>query len=243
MRNEELSLRKIDLLVVNGTLLPLSPGSEPIPGGYVAVAANRIVALGPASEAGGYAAEKTIDASGCVVMPGLINGHTHSAMSLFRGVADDLPLKTWLEEYIFPVERNCLGPGFVYWGALLACAEMIRSGTTCFADGYYFEEEVAKAAGKAGLRALLGQGIIDFEVPGCPTLSECLSRFESMVDEFSDSSLMTVGLFPHSTYTCSPALLEKCRDTAERFGTPLLIHLAETRNEVEEVSKEFGNTP
>jgi 5-methylthioadenosine/S-adenosylhomocysteine deaminase len=176
-------------------------------------------------------------------MPGLVNAHTHAAMSLFRGLADDLPLKTWLENHIFPAEKRWVNEEFVYWGTLLSIAEMIRSGTTTFADGYFFEEQAALAVQQSGMRAFLGQGIMDFPTPDSPSPEETLKRFEAFIQNHSGSSLIHPCLFPHSVYTCSPDLLRRCRDFADRYGIPIIIHLAETKNEVDEVLKNYGETP
>ena len=236
--------RKIDLLITNGTLLTLTPGSGQILNGAVAISGNRIFALGPKSEIEKrFEASKTIDAREGLIMPGLVNAHTHAPMSLFRGLADDLPLKVWLEDYIFPAERKCVDEEFVHWGTLLACAEMIRSGTTTFADGYFFEERVAQAVSQSGLRALLAEGVLDFPTPDSPSPSQTLIKIEDFIRTYSDSTLIRPTLFPHSAYTCSPDLLKKCRHLADRFHLPLIIHLSETQSEVEEVSKRYGRRP
>jgi 5-methylthioadenosine/S-adenosylhomocysteine deaminase len=236
--------RKIDCLVTNGTLLTLAQGSGPILNGTVAISGNTIIALGPKSEIEKrFEASKTIDARGGLIMPGLVNAHTHAPMSLFRGLADDLPLKVWLEDYIFPAEWKCVDEEFVHWGTLLACAEMIRSGTTTFADGYFFEERVAEAVSQSGMRALLAEGILDFPTPDSLSPSKTLIKIEDFIRFYSDSSLIRPTLFAHSAYTCSPELLKKCRQVADRFEVPLIIHLSETQNEVEEVFKRYGRRP
>ena len=243
MRNKSEG-QKIDLLLTNGTLLTLTPGSGQIPNGAVAISGNRIIALGPKSGIEKrFEASKTIDAREGLIMPGLVNAHTHAPMSLFRGLADDLPLTAWLEDYIFPAEGKCVDEEFVHWGTLLACAEMIRSGTTTFADGYFFEERVAEAVSQSGLRALLAEGILDFPTPDSPSPSQTLLKIEDFIRIYSDSTLIRPTLFAHSAYTCSPELLKKCRDVADRFGVPLIIHLSETQSEVEEVSKRYGRRP
>jgi 5-methylthioadenosine/S-adenosylhomocysteine deaminase len=176
-------------------------------------------------------------------MPGLINSHIHAPMALFRGLADDLPLKKWLEEYIFPVEAKWVHEEFVYWGTLLAIAEMLRSGTTTFADGYFFEEQVAQAVRQSGMRSLLGQGVLDFPTPDSPSPAESLKKAEAFIEAYTDSPLIRATIFPHSVYTCSPVLLKRCKELADRHGLPMVIHVAETRSEVEEISKKYGKTP
>ena len=236
--------KTVDLILTNGTLLPLSPGSAPIPEGALAVSNGGITALGPKAQIeNSFEARRTIDAGGGLIMPGLVNAHTHAPMALFRGLADDLPLKVWLEEYIFPAEARWVDPDFVYWGALLACAEMIRSGTTTLGDGYFFEEHVARAVQQAGLRAVLGQGILDFPNPGSPSPAESLKKAEAFLQQSRISSLIHPALFPHSLYTCSPGLLKQCQNLAELYGVPLIIHLAETQMELKEVYKKYGQSP
>jgi 5-methylthioadenosine/S-adenosylhomocysteine deaminase len=205
---------------------------------------GRIAAVGAKTQVESlFEASETIDARSGLIMPGLVNAHTHAAMSLFRGLADDLPLKTWLEDHIFPAEKRWVNQEFVYWGTLLAIAEMIRSGTTTFADGYFFEEQAALAAQQSGMRAFLGQGILDFPTPDSSTPAETLIRIETFIATHSVSSLIHPTLFPHSVYTCSPDLLRRCRDIADRYGVPLIIHLAETKSEIDEVLRKYGRTP
>jgi 5-methylthioadenosine/S-adenosylhomocysteine deaminase len=176
-------------------------------------------------------------------MPGLVNSHVHAPMSLFRGLADDLPLKTWFEDHIFPAEGKWVGGEFVYWGTLLACAEMIRSGTTAFGDGYFFEERAAKGVSESGLRALLAQGTLDFPTPDSPAPEAALMRIRAFIEGWAGSRLIRPTLFAHSVYTCSPGLLTRCRDLAAEYKAPWVIHLSETREEIEAVSQRYGRTP
>jgi 5-methylthioadenosine/S-adenosylhomocysteine deaminase len=176
-------------------------------------------------------------------MPGLVNSHIHAPMSLFRGLADDLPLKTWFEDHIFPAEAKWVGEEFVYWGTLLACAEMIRAGTTAFADGYFFEGHVARAARDSGIRALLAQGTLDFPTPDSPSSAAGLRRICDFIETWSGSATIRPALFAHSVYTCSPQLLTRCRDLALKYKVPWVTHLSETREEVEVVSQKYGRTP
>ncbi len=231
-----------DLLIYDICLLPLPDSLQCIPQGWLAIKEDRILSVG-AGDLPAFSAKRRIDGRGCLAMPGLVNCHTHAPMSLFRGLADDLPLKTWLEEHIFPAEKKWVDEEFVYWGTLLACAEMIRSGTTTFADGYFFEEKVAQAVTQSGMRALLAQGILDFPAPDSPSPSSSLKKIEEFINNYSGSSLIHPTLFAHSTTTCSPELLKKCREISERFGVPLVIHLSETRSEVEEITERYGRRP
>ncbi len=231
-----------DILIKDTSLLPFPNSFHFIPQGWLAIKESRIMEIGH-GEAPSIPAGLYLDGQDCLVMPGLVNAHTHAPMALFRGLADDLPLKVWLEEHIFPAEGRWVDSDFVYWGTLLACAEMIRSGTTTFADGYFFEEQVARAVEQAGLRAILGQGILDFPTPDSPSPAESLKKAEDFLQHYSTSSRIHPALFPHSVYTSSPGLLGQCQDLADRYGVPMIIHLAETRSEVEEISQKYGKRP
>ena len=232
-----------DLLITNGHLLPLGKNARPLYPGAVAVAGNRIAALGnPEKIAREFEAARTIDAAGCLVMPGLVNAHTHAAMTCYRGMADDLPLMDWLNRYIFPAEAKSDGDQ-VYWSALLACAEMIRSGTTLFFDMYLFEGRVAEAAKEAGIRALVGEVLYDFPSPNYGPIEKGLEYTEALIERWQGDPLIRVAIEPHALYTCSPDLLARCRNLAEKHGVPLGIHLSENQSEVEEVSRRYGFRP
>ncbi|MDI6726993.1 MAG: amidohydrolase, partial [Smithellaceae bacterium] len=159
------------------------------------------------------------------------NGHTHAAMTCFRGIADDLPLLQWLNDFIFPAEAKNLSPELVYWGTLLACAEMIRSGTTTFTDMYLFEDEAAQAAKEAGMRCMLGEGLFDFPSPNAKTPEEGLKYTERMLKKWSADPLVKIFVVPHSLYTCSPPLLRSASRLARDYGVPLAIHLLENQEE------------
>ena len=175
-------------------------------------------------------------------MPGLINGHTHAAMSLFRGLADDLPLMEWLNNYIFPVESK-MDADFVFTGTLLACAEMIMSGTTTFCDMYLFEEEVARASKMAGMRSLVGEVLYDFDSPNYGSIENGLRYTESLIKKWKNDPLVSIAVEPHSLFTCSPDLLSASNDLSLKYQVPLIIHLAETMNELDEVRKKYGKGP
>lgn len=232
---------KMDILVKNGAILTMDEKASTIPNGYLAVQGGVIADLG---EGNGdeIRASKTIDARGGLVLPGLINGHTHAAMTLFRGLADDLPLMEWLSQYIFPAESR-MDPDFVHAGSLLACAEMIMSGTTTFCDMYLFEEEVAKAAEKAGMRCLVGEVLYDFPSPNYGPTEEGLRYTEALIDRWHGHPRVSIAVEPHSIYTCSPSLLEAANEMALGYGVPLILHVAETRTELEEVKKRYGKKP
>jgi 5-methylthioadenosine/S-adenosylhomocysteine deaminase len=188
-------------------------------------------------------ADRRIRARGSILMPGLVNCHNHAAMSLFRGLADDLPLMEWLQGTIFPAEARVVDEGFVFWGTLLSCAEMIRSGTTTFANGYFYENQALEAVICAGMRAILTMGVVDFPIPGCPDPSLNVEHAEGFVNRAGGEELVTPGIFCHSPYTCSPDTLSKAKEACRSLEAPLFIHVSETEWEVEEIRKRHGSTP
>jgi 5-methylthioadenosine/S-adenosylhomocysteine deaminase len=183
-----------------------------------------------------------LDAKGGLILPGLINGHTHAAMTLFRGLADDLPLMEWLNNYIFPAESR-MDADFVYSGTLLACAEMIMSGTTTFCDMYLFEDEVARAAKEAGMRSLVGEVLYDFDSPNYGPIQNGLKYTEDLINKWEGDPLVSIAVEPHSLFTCSPELLSTTNELALKYNVPLVIHVAETRSELDEVMKRHGKGP
>jgi 5-methylthioadenosine/S-adenosylhomocysteine deaminase len=231
-----------DLLVTHGVVLTLDAENRVIPDGTVAIRGGRIAAVGPAAELSGRPAAEVIDACGGIIMPGLVNTHTHAAMTLFRGLADDLPLMAWLNEHIFPAEA-ALDAEQVRRGALLACAEMILSGTTTFCDMYLFEAAVARAAQQAGMRAVVGEVLFDFRSPSYGDLENGFTCTERLIDAFRGDPLITVAVEPHSPYLCRPELLTRAFRLAERHGLPVVIHLSETTEEVDTIRTRYGRTP
>ena len=232
------------ILIKGGVVLTINPSEDIFSEGYVLIEGDTIKGIGTITEAPPDGnVETIIDARDGLIMPGLINTHTHAAMACLRGLADDLPLETWLNDYIFPVEAHYVNPEFVYQGTRLAGIEMIRSGTTCFADGYFFEEEAARAVSELGLRAILGQGILDFPTPDVPNPDFNLKNGKNYLERFPASSLITPTLFCHSAYTCKPETLKKARKVCNDHGIPLLIHLAETESEAMEMMNRYGASP
>ncbi len=231
-----------DLLVTGGLVLSLDKNLGTIENGAVAVAGDRIVAVGPAENFSRSGAARVLDARGGIIMPGLVNTHTHAAMTLFRGLADDLPLMTWLGDHIFPAEAK-LTDETVYWGSLLACAEMIRSGTTCFCDMYLFEDAVARAAADAGIRAVVGEVLFDFPSPNYGALENGFAYTQSLISKWAGHPLITIAVEPHSPYLCAPDLFKKAAALAKRHHIPLVTHLSETRNEVDQIKEKYGKTP
>jgi 5-methylthioadenosine/S-adenosylhomocysteine deaminase len=222
-----------DLLVVNAIVVTMDEKFSLFDPGAVAVKDGKILAVGPSGELSRrYAPATTHDAHGGIVMPGLVNTHTHAAMTLLRGIADDLPLDRWLTEHIFPAEAKNVSAEFVYDGTLLAALEMIQGGTTTFADGYYFESDAARAVEKAGLRAVLGETFIDFPVPDHKDLPATLAFMSEFVKRWKGHPRITPAVAPHSTYTCSKETLLASRNVALSEGIPILIHLRETKKEL-----------
>lgn len=212
--------------------------------GALAVDGAAIVGVDtPEAIAAKFTGSERIDATGHIVLPGLINTHTHAPMVLYRGLADDLALMEWLEKYIFPAEAKTVSPEFVRVGTRLATLEMIRSGTTTYADMYYFEEEIAAETKAAGLRGVLGQTIIQFPVPDAKTPAEGIARAAAFIERFKNDPLIVPAIAPHSMYTLDEATLLATRDLAVKHGVPLLIHLAETRDEVKIAQERYKRTP
>ena len=222
----------VSLIITNGIVITVDGNRRIVNPGAVAIDGANIVAVDtPAAIASRYQARETIDASGKVVMPGLINTHTHAAMVMFRGLGNDLNLMDWLQKYIFPAEAKTVSPDFVRVGMRLALLEMIESGTTTFADMYYFEEEVGRVAKAAGVRGVLGQTVIEFPVPDAKTPADALKRAEAFAKEFANDELITPSLAPHSVYTLDARTLADTSALAKRLNMPIQIHLAETSAE------------
>lgn len=236
--------RAVSHIVTGGIVVTMDGRERALSPGAVAVDNGRIAAVDtPAAIAAAYTAPEVIDASGSVVMPGLVNTHTHAPMVLYRGLADDLALMDWLQKYIFPAEAKTLSPAFVRLGTELALLEMLQSGTTTYADMYYFEEEIARVTKAAGMRGVLGQTIIEFPVADAKTPAESLARTEKFFQEFARDPLITPAVAPHSMYTLDATSLLRARDLAVKYGAPILIHLAETEDEVRMSRGQFGRTP
>lgn len=233
----------IDLLVTNCALLPV-PGREPlIECGYVAVGAGRILETG-SMDACPAAAAAIIDGQGQLAMPGLVNGHCHAPMVLFRGLADDLDLATWLHDHIFPAEARRVDAEMVYWCARLAAAEMLLSGTTTVADGYFFEDEVARACAEAGLRCVAAQGVLDFPAPGVGDPARNIEAAARFIERWQGRDpLITPAIFTHAPYTCGRRTLRRAKELARTCGVPLFVHVAETRNEREQIAEPLAPSP
>ena len=223
----------VSLIIANGIVITVDGSRRILNPGSVAINGTQIVADDtPAAIAARYRSADIMDASGKVVMPGLINTHTHAAMVMFRGLGNDLALMDWLQKYIFPAEAKTVSPEFVRIGTRLALLEMIQSGTTTYADMYYFEEEVARVTKAAGVRGVLGQTVIEFPVPDASTPSDALKRTEAFAKEFAHDDLITPSIAPHAVYTLDAATLTAASNLAKKLNIPIQIHLAETSAEI-----------
>ena len=236
--------RRVTLIVTGGTVLTQNAAHTILSPGAIAIDKTDIVDIGtPAHIAAKYQAAETIDARDQIVLPGLINTHSHAPMVMYRGLADDLALMDWLNKYIFPAEAKTVSPELVRVGTRLAAVEMIESGTTAFADMYYFEEEIAKATVEAGLRGVLGETVIQFPVADAKTPAEALARAERFIREFKDNGLVVPAVAPHALYTNEPATLVAAAELARKYNVPLLIHFAETEDEVKIAREKYHMTP
>ena len=232
---------EVDAILTGGKVVTMNEGFDLFTPGAVAIRRGLIEAVGPVDQiAAAYTAAEVVDCSECAVTPGLINAHTHAPMTLLRGVADDLRLDVWLMGYMMPVEQEFVRPAFCWLGTQLACAEMIRSGTTCFADMYYYEEAVADATAQAGLRAVCAETVLRFPTPDALSYDEGLERARDFIQRWKGHPLIMPAVGPHAPYTTTPELLQACTRMALEFDVPLHIHMAETAQEVEEHRAEYG---
>jgi 5-methylthioadenosine/S-adenosylhomocysteine deaminase len=234
----------VDLLLTGGTVVTMDANWTIIPDGAVAVQGSQIVAVGPASElTDRYAARETLDCAGHAIIPGLINAHAHVPMSLLRGMVADQQLDVWLFGYMFPVESQFVDAEFSFVGTLLSCAEMLRGGTTTFVDMYYFEEEVARAADQAGMRAICGQTVMRLPTPDATSFDEGLERARRFIENWRDHPRIVPTVAPHAPYTCTDRIYQEASALCRRFGVPLVTHLSETAREVEESIRDREVTP
>ncbi len=238
-----MSRQQADCIVSGRYLLPGWRDGERIENGAVAIYQDHIAAVGSREELSARfpQADELHEPAG-LIMPGLINTHTHAPMSYLRGIADDLPLMTWLTEHIFPVEQK-LDSQMVYQSTLLSIGEMIKSGTTSFCDMYLFAGEVARAAAETGIRAWIGEVLYDFDSPSYGKLENGFNCVRELFDQYRAHPLITITVDPHSVYTCAPLLLEKCGDLADEFNSLYVVHLSETNSEVDTCLERYGVTP
>ncbi len=231
-----------DLVITNGTVLTQDDTNTVIENGAVCVSGENIVYVGPADKIDLQKSAQVIDANKGIIMPGLINTHTHAAMTCFRGLADDLELMNWLNNFILPAEAK-LDFDKVYTGAMLACAEMMLAGTTCFSDMYLFEDAVAEAAYAAGMRAVVGEVLYDFDSPSYGSIEKGFEYTQNLIDKWQNNSLVTIAVEPHSPYLCAPDLLIRASNMAQKNNIPLIIHLAETKWEKSSILERYGSSP
>jgi 5-methylthioadenosine/S-adenosylhomocysteine deaminase len=238
------SAEQVDTIYTAHYVLPMDGRANPIENGAVAIRGERIVAVGTRADIDKqYQAKQRVDRPDALILPGLINTHTHAAMSLLRGIADDLRLQDWLQNYIFPAEKKNVKADFVLWGTRLACLEMMLSGTTTFVDMYYFEDKVAEATREAGMRGVLGETIIGFPDPDSPTPADALILTEAFIKRFQHDSLITPAVAPHAIYTNDDVSLRNASLLARRYNVPLLIHVGETKKEDDDARATRGMSP
>jgi 5-methylthioadenosine/S-adenosylhomocysteine deaminase len=238
--------REVDLLLTNiSWLVTCNEKMQCFRAGAIAVDGTDLLAVGPTDQVQQqFRGRKETELSGFLVLPGLINTHTHAAMSCFRGLADDLPLSRWLHEVIFPAEAATVSPEMVYRGTRLACIEMLKNGITTFCDGYFFEEAAARAALECGIRAILGQGVLDFPTPDQPDPSRSRERVEAFLDAFPQGTdRLRPSIFCHTPYTCRPETLQWAKGLSNEHGILFQIHLSETAAEVEDMVQRYGERP
>ncbi|MCU0588709.1 MAG: amidohydrolase [Syntrophobacteraceae bacterium] len=239
-------VEEVDWLLLNAdAVVTCDEAMRTIGVGAVAIQADRLAAVGPSEElARRYRGRRNLDLRGYLLMPGLVNTHTHAAMSCFRGLGDDLPLDRWLHEVIFPAERVSVTPEMVYWGTLLSCLEMLGNGITTFCDGYFFEESAALAARDAGMRAVLGQGILDHPTPDHPDPSTARTRAEAFLESFPDvGDRVRPSLFCHAPYTCGPSTLRWVKDLCRERDILFQVHVSETEWEARAIQEMYGMGP
>jgi len=233
-----------DMLVVGGTVLTMEPNTEPIKNGAVAVTDGRIAAVGPAEELLELSPSGAVlNAGNSIILPGLVNTHSHLAMTLLRGIADDIPLKEWLEQHIWPVESEYMNRETVRLGTELATAELLLAGVTTTADMYFFGDEVSAVLAEAGMRGVVAESLIDISTPRCATPEEMLEKQRELLEAYSNHPLITPSVAAHSPYSVSAANLVKEAELAEEYEVSMQIHLSETTWEVEKLLGEKGVSP
>lgn len=236
--------REVDIIIKNGVILTINNKDEIIKNGIIVIDDGCILDLGKYSDLEDkYKAKKEINAKGKVIMPGLINTHTHLAMSIFRGLADDLPLEKWLNEYIFPAEDKFINENSCYWGAKLSLAEMILSGTTTFCDMYFLEKEVGRAMKEVGMRGIIGEGVVTLFGNENEILKNKIELTENLLEEFKNNTLISIAIEPHSCYTCSEKILRELKKYARENHLLYITHLAETKKEICDLKNKFEMSP
>jgi len=233
--------QNVDTLFINAIVLTMDEKLNQYEPGAVAVKGDSIIAVGSEAELEKeYFATEVVDCSGKILMPGLVNAHTHVPMTLIRGLADDLRLDVWLMGYMLPVERQFVSPEFVRLGTLIACAEQIRSGVTTFNDMYFFEDDIAQATADAGMRAVCGESVMKYPAPDAPSYDDSLAYAREFIKKWKGHPLIVPAIAPHAPYSTNPEIIRACVDLAKEFDVPLHIHISETAFEVENMRNEQG---
>ncbi len=234
-------MEKADTILTGGIVVTMNRRFDIIADGALAIQGENIAAIGTSADiAARFQSDQVIDCTGQIIMPGLVNAHTHVPMTLLRGLADDLRLDVWLLGYMMPTEREFVTPEFCRLGTLLACAEMIRGGVTAFADMYYFESDIAQATSEAGLRGVLGQTVMKYPAPDAPSYDDSLAYCRQFIEKWRGHSLITPAVAPHAPYSNTDETMRRCVELATEYDVPLLTHLAETKLEVDDSLSEFG---
>jgi 5-methylthioadenosine/S-adenosylhomocysteine deaminase len=237
-------MENVDYILKAGYMITMEDSPEPVVNGAVAVRGTKIVAAGTEDDIEeNYRAMQTVGDKNFLMMPGLINTHTHAPMVYFRGMADDLPLKEWLENHIWPAEAKWLGPEFVRDATELACLEMVKAGVTAYNDMYFFGPASSEAVHKVGMRAVLGAGILDFPSVAAKTTDEYFSKAETFIKDFIGDALVTPCIAPHAPYTCGPEAYTRAVKLSEKYNVPVHTHLSETQWEVDEIQRRYGKSP
>ena len=233
-----------DFIIKADCVLKMDRDLSVVEDGAVAIKDGKIAAVGPSLEVlREYSSEKILGGPGTIAFPGLVNTHTHSPMVYFRGLEDDLPLKVWLEEHIWPAEDRWLSDEFVADAAELACLEMLKAGITVFNDMYFYGDAIARTSRRLGMRAVVGAGILDFPSKTAKTPDEYLANAEAFIRDWVGDDLIVPGIAPHAPYTCSPETMKKAKEISDKYRIPLHLHLSETEWEVNEVKTRYGLTP
>jgi len=234
-------MQDVDLIVTGAKALLLDEKNTCLNHAAIAVKGDEIIAVGDSKKIlKQYTAKKIISAGDALIMPGFVNCHTHAAMTCFRGIADDLELMDWLNNYIFPAEAKNVNKGLAYWGSLLGAAEMIKSGTTTFCDMYIFEDETGRAAKEAGIRCLIGEVLFDFPSPNFKTPGEGVAYTKMLIEKWQDDPLVNIMIEPHALYTCSKPLLADVKNLSRKYNVPIGLHLLENAAEKKQLEEKFG---
>jgi 5-methylthioadenosine/S-adenosylhomocysteine deaminase len=237
-------MQNVDYIIHADYVLPMDEHLAIIRDGAIAVKGNRIIQVGSSQDISqNYTPKVMIDGKNKAVFPGLINTHTHAAMVYFRGMADDQPLREWLENHIWPAENRWLSPEFIADAIALACLEMLKGGITAYNDMYFYEDAAAETTKKVGMRAVLGAGILDFPTKSARTSDEYFSNAESFIKDWKGDNLITPCIAPHALYTCGPETLKRARRVADTYDVPIHIHLSETKWETEEIRNRYRMMP